>query len=68
MSRVSPHPTGLTEPMLIRLDVESKLSDQLKVRGAEGAPDGLCAPHPLQATLRGSGLAGRGQEGWRWLA
>lgn len=24
--------TGLTEPMLIRLDVESKLSEQLKVR------------------------------------
>lgn len=33
-SRVSPCPTGLTEPMLIRLDVESKLSEQLKVRGA----------------------------------
>lgn len=33
-SRMSPCPTGLTEPMLIRLDVESKLSEQLKVRGA----------------------------------
>lgn len=28
--------TGLTEPMLIRLDVESKLSEQLKVRRAGG--------------------------------
>ncbi|NWW89669.1 DDX54 helicase, partial [Rhynochetos jubatus] len=30
-SRVSPRPAGLTEPMLIRLDVESKLSEQLKL-------------------------------------
>lgn len=61
---MSPHPTGLTEPMLIRLDVESKLSDQLKVRWAWGAPDGLCAPTPCKPPCGGSGLAGRGQEGW----
>lgn len=38
--------------MLIRLDVESKLSEQLKVRRARGAQDGPCAPHLLQATLQ----------------
>ena len=31
VSHMPPCPTGLTEPMLIRLDVESKLSEQLKV-------------------------------------
>lgn len=43
VSHMPPCPTGLTEPMLIRLDVESKLSEQLKVSfvplpPAPGAP------------------------------
>lgn len=39
--------TGLTEPMLIRLDVESKLSEQLKVRW--GSSRGALCPLPPAA-------------------
>jgi len=52
-----PRRAGLTEPMLIRLDVESKLSEQLKVRGAGagGAQEGDPAVAP---GWRGSGSGG----------
>lgn len=31
-------PTGLTEPVLIRLDVDAKLNEQLKVRPSRPLP------------------------------
>lgn len=68
VSCVSLHPTGLTEPMLIRLDVESKLSEQLKVRGAGGGSRrALCPPPPASHPVAAPGSRGgdrRGEGVW----
>lgn len=48
-SSVCPCPAGLTEPTLIRLDVESKLSEQLKVSLSRA----LCSGWGAGRVLRG---------------